>query len=1294
MASQNLNILSIKCYKMSETEKMADSLNLSTWTLVNNQGEVMSGECDSESSDSSIEVVNFENGAFFSASYHCLRDHSSKNSGESNEAILDAKDSGEEEVITTDLNNIGSAELCLAGNVSSAQQNSEDTNTLAITEAYDVRLSEEEKSDELVASQLEECLVKQDSEIECTNKTEVSQENVTVKDVDDDGPSIGTEVQRSQIGACCLDLLLESSDNTGGPLAVEFDEQKLTSLTCTDHSKTDMVYSTDDYNMGLNVKTDSDSDSDFVRLERDDVNAPKNSMNSTMPARVSCTDSSICPNFSFLRHEGSQDLESSNRSSISPYEEDVDDDTESSTENGVDDRIESEQSEAGSFSAQNDIGDLSVFADIGDLPLDVGNVPRNYIHSPNNHLSTILNIIVLIAAILTMGISLGIIVGTDLEIEEWQHALEKQSMKIIFLEQQLKIKAQESSSHQRKIEMLQTQFKDIKMTARGFERAFDQLISDSHLKSSSNENGWLKLKEAIDDFISCDKSFQDSTHLSIEELLDMDACGLSIYMFLESYTITKNETITSNPNEQVQPMKMEVKQDITEKHSHRSTVTSKKETPVASVPFDVRDLQQSLTREQQRALRWQHLYLAERRQKERERENEEWEDERERESWENEKELLDQEECLKKLMAANLTRLTQTMAHLNISAFDDFANLSLLLSGVAKLKQSVIDSIQNVWENAEELFDDVQNKKPDWLNHKSFNSGLPDHQMLYMYVTEILNEINHWPDHDTLLEYLRKNVNGMRKLLENFFLSEPVSHILTSTDNIVKTFQTRFQQAIILDHTQDKNTVINSLIQLLYDLKNGLETEFAGIYYRDTEEEKPFQTMNEAPNSEQQDSNNEKKVISWPKRLGGLLKKTGASVREKVKNTWRKIKSVWHNKKTAWHKIKNLWHEKKPTVMNMAKGFTDHVISVSSKFRKLCTTLPNVIFGSNNPKVEIHNKCVYKARKQWQKDILHDPCKTLGKFSLECNTEKKQLKKNIKKINDDFYEILKLSNPNQVLKLKSGQANFVYKKFRSFLDRWASSKLLLKTDLEWIACQGNQWLNYINKVSKLNLKICNFIRLQDNLNEEHCGIKMTPLINKNECNQHKCDKESLIESYPDFSATEENKKHQNSADNSVPDLNDNKTLESDLNDTEAVDASSEWYLEMAKYRFQSRKEHNKADWIFDMAADREKQRVENESPPNWQFKKAEYRKLKRREERRNDWLFERKRHPHDCDSIGNCDADHSRDSSEKHPNSGEKVRRHRKESVRDDYYENNNHRFNFQRPLHHKYHSQSSRHDP
>lgn len=92
-------------------------------------------------------------------------------------------------------------------------------------------------------------------------------------------------------------------------------------------------------------------------------------------------------------------------------DQDRDEDTESSTEEAIDDRIESEQSEAGSLSAQNDVGDLSVFADIGDLPLVAGDVPRNYIHRPNNHLSTVLNIIVVLVAILTMGISLGIIMG-------------------------------------------------------------------------------------------------------------------------------------------------------------------------------------------------------------------------------------------------------------------------------------------------------------------------------------------------------------------------------------------------------------------------------------------------------------------------------------------------------------------------------------------------------------------------------------------------------------------------------------------------------------------------------------------------------------------------------------------------------------------------------------------------------------------------------------------------------------------------------------------------------------------
>lgn len=111
--------------------------------------------------------------------------------------------------------------------------------------------------------------------------------------------------------------------------------------------------------------------------------------------------------FSLVRSDHS----APNENPVDNIEQDRDDDTESSTEEGVDDRIESEQSEAGSLSAQNDVGDLSVFADIGDLPLIAGDVPRNYIHRPNNHLSTVLNIIVVLVAILTMGISLGIIMG-------------------------------------------------------------------------------------------------------------------------------------------------------------------------------------------------------------------------------------------------------------------------------------------------------------------------------------------------------------------------------------------------------------------------------------------------------------------------------------------------------------------------------------------------------------------------------------------------------------------------------------------------------------------------------------------------------------------------------------------------------------------------------------------------------------------------------------------------------------------------------------------------------------------
>ncbi|XP_046357226.1 uncharacterized protein LOC124135747 isoform X1 [Haliotis rufescens] len=97
-------------------------------------------------------------------------------------------------------------------------------------------------------------------------------------------------------------------------------------------------------------------------------------------------------------------------------EEDDDDDdngdgdTESVTGNSVDDRVESDQSDQNSVHQNED--EDQPFDDIGDIPLDAGNVARQYIHKPNKSLNWTLDVIVIMVVLLAIGIGIGHSIGS------------------------------------------------------------------------------------------------------------------------------------------------------------------------------------------------------------------------------------------------------------------------------------------------------------------------------------------------------------------------------------------------------------------------------------------------------------------------------------------------------------------------------------------------------------------------------------------------------------------------------------------------------------------------------------------------------------------------------------------------------------------------------------------------------------------------------------------------------------------------------------------------------------------
>uniref|UniRef100_A0A2C9LIX6 Uncharacterized protein n=1 Tax=Biomphalaria glabrata TaxID=6526 RepID=A0A2C9LIX6_BIOGL len=1245
---------------MSDTEKMGDPLNLSTWTLIDNEGEIVSGDIDSESSDSSIEVVTFNDGELATFSRH----RSSDPNKEISVDLMDLKETLEHNSVNDHPGNhecFGNQESPSSESTATSSFLSENFDRQAETDVIksslnnvihyvdkslpsgqtikEVTVSSQDDLDLLVNEKQEKILVKDCLVSGAENNEDIVYDDTvtSVRRSDHyDGSKIGDNPLGNELGACCLDLLLERSGDFKNTVETDLanegktylsayasdsgidrihfsDEESSVSHTAKDivslleeepkssNTDTDLIHLSEEENTNYSVgrRTDSDTDSDFVRLDCGSL--PDLDIHEiTVPIRISTVESSVCPSFSFLRNAGG-------------------------------------------------------WINTEDFQRRFEGVPEAFFFV---HL-----------------------LGTDLEIEEWQQTVYQQSMKIILLEQQLKLKSEELSSV--KMEVVEKSYFAetwVKKFEHFYAQAYVQFCNLAIYENKSRENGFNMLGDVFERVANCERAKMGL--MCDEDVFSLPPCEKYFEWFIGNFSIIKNEVATPSSSNQKPSENTEGLHDLTQEHQHQILQETHQAAPLAEpVMINIKDLQQSLTREQQRALHWQNLYLSERRQKERERENEEWEDERDRELWENEHEHLDQVDCLKKLMAANVTRLTQHISQWNFTVFDDFANLSLLLSGVAELKQSVIDSLHNVWDRAEEMLDNVQKKNSDWVEVKSSSR---DFELLYVYVTHILQEIGELLDDETLLEYLRVQVNSVIELLKNIILSEP------SSKNILLPIQSNFEHAQMLDPVLDTKKTIASLIQLFYDLEQTLKVEFGSEAFQSkAADEMSDEMANEKHNAEKVAKN--KKNNSWPNRLGILLKKTSASVRDKVKNTWQKIKSIWHNKKTTLHKLKNYWHEKKPSVLKMAQGLTDHVINVSSKFKKLCTSLP--LFNKNEADVNIYSRSVSKARKQWQKDILHEPCKTLGKFSTECNSDRKQLKKNIKKINHKFIEILKLFNSIEVQKLKPNQMKKIFLKIKSFQDDWGSSGLLLKTDLDWVTCQSTQWFNFINKATPLDLKSCNTIKLEENISEQHCERSKVQIVQSQGPSNHFSHQQKLDEQVQpentDFHHEKDGVSVQNTLHRNLD--NTNKTFEFESKSHEQDD----WYSKWANYRVQSRKEHDKSDWIFQMAAGREKQRNEDRASSNWVFQKADHRKQKRREAHRNDWLFERAHRNPSCDGhFSHCETD-SRDKSkdwfEKHDDHRENMRRQARHMREDKNMHRNFHSEKLKRstPKRHHYHSHS-----
>uniref|UniRef100_A0A0B7BDL2 Uncharacterized protein n=1 Tax=Arion vulgaris TaxID=1028688 RepID=A0A0B7BDL2_9EUPU len=591
---------------MSDSENTnMESTTLPGWTLVSNQGEIMSGDEDSESSESSIEVVSLENNAVVS---HRLQRGSNS---EQDEVVVT-----EDEPSTDSASEVANSSLEKIVDVTELTYSSDDSTqkTIDSKEAVldseiiqetnadhvqiDVTLSGNFSSQGTTSSSTDDVFQEQEANLleggislqhttdlqpdcACENPAVPEQplledgeqgagdlvlQNDTKENLEPD--NIDSTANSHQIagdleldeshrevtdeassGACCMELLLEgvgaqqtnSSATTDDkdeqfpiPASVSCEKVNISQLAC--ESATENSHAS---------KSDSDADSDYVRLDSDNIDAyveeqQNNNERVIIPLKLYRTGSSIGPSFSFMRSDERNDQVLQNQEPFDVVDQDRDDDTESTTEEGIDDRIESEQSEAGSLSTQYDVGDLSVFTDIGDLPLVAGDVPRNYIHRPNNHLSTVLNIIVVLVAILTMGISLGIIMATDLEIEEWQNAHAFQTRRVSQLDILLKSKTNAYELQFSRVKELEPQLTEIRNTlrtlekrAKNYERAFDVLATYSSVEGKAFEQVLHTVLDGIKDYVLC----QEESN----QLVPVD-CHLKLLPYIKSYTaLIKND---------------------------------------------------------------------------------------------------------------------------------------------------------------------------------------------------------------------------------------------------------------------------------------------------------------------------------------------------------------------------------------------------------------------------------------------------------------------------------------------------------------------------------------------------------------------------------------------------------------------------------------------------------------------------------------------------------------------------------------------------------------------------------
>ncbi|GFO06625.1 hypothetical protein PoB_003313000 [Plakobranchus ocellatus] len=1357
-----------------EDSSQSSKDSLSGWALVNSQGELMQADGESDSSESSIEVVSVEGNDI--VSFHqsrresagpladqkgevaelCLEETSEKNiedSAEQDKHVIPPPliETSRETIVDEDFSLSTTATIVASFPASfntEAQLSEVEKNDAEVTISSDPGCTNFIDSPSFLSKSLEADLttaaIQSIQELEQDEKTESVMHNVS---------STGVSAEELT-GACCKELLHEDErdeihTNTQGNANATFcaDDVAQTELKESAgfamEGESEVSVPSQVSSKTNSMKDESDSDSDFVRLDADNVDIFEahgivNPVDQLPPAPL-LSRSSIDENFSFMR---GQDIRERN---IQPpqilhdvdgndgFDGDIDrdDETESSTEEGFDDRIESEQSEAGSHPALNDVGDLSAFADIGDIPLEVGDVRRNYIHCPNNRLSSVLNVILVLATILTMGISLGIIMATDLEIEEWQNAYELQTMRVKQLELQLRERENVLEKQNAKVAHLEALSKHLKfkmadprdqiLRYKKTEKALDWLEARGIVEGGHFSHATHLVRGIIQVFINCEEDLDNSADSDNISFVPANLCSsqledyvlkLKDLAYLKRPPLSKQEALNFNvesektsllpgyemqenhesnyedtqiqaPEDEDSHRKPSSKEDLmtNSKEGENQADRSSQETSKVQkfhdhemVDIDIQQLQQSLSREQERALHWQHLYLFERRQRERERENEEWEDERDREQWQKEweqekvrmagsKQDVSEVECLKKILASNFTTLTQHVAKWNVSVFDDFANLSILLHSVQDLKQSVVNSVSKVWESAEEVLEKISSGSKD-NHHTESDSGkdfVSQQELIARYLLEVMHSIRESSGKqlETLLTRLHYNLDKIKQSLESVgqeMNSDTVANLLEKAWSITGITLSKLQQDVV-KVVPEKEVLVRHLRYILENLeinfdvedpltqsgsenkhtkdamdarKDDFDPDFDDINEEDDDDEDDDEEENDIDDDDAPKVKNEK---SWSHGFKNILSKTRKSFQQFGKKVSR-----------TFNEFTTIWNKKKMPLIRIAKRLTSKFVRASVKLTKMCTKLPATLFQGHLDKkdgdeVFIHSKCIKKLRKQWQKQLLENQCEAAGRLSFECNSDRKTLKREIKEISKLFSQLLKIKTfqPTDAVKLSKEDATLHYELFKSFLERWGGRSLLLKKDLEWAVCQRDWWSQVVLAIRRPNSYGSIHVNSCDVLSS---GVSFFPGGSVEELNK--------LKSLKKRQKTKRDKSNAGAdkADKKVdtartipheifPNL-DNETSNYESSDNQKQKTAHDRYLVQEKYRIRQRKGGEKRLGSDKMSGLEKQNRISKRSE-NWFLKKAGHRKHQREEHSRSDWLFERAKHRRHCNRKGQND---------------------------------------------------------